>query len=156
MRLELTKRGDYAVRAMLALARAEGNGRLSVRRIAEAMAIPVRFLPQVMADLHRAGLVEASPGRTGGYRLAHSAEAVSLLDVVEAVEGPSRRRACVISGAPCNRDGQCDVHEVFIAGQEALLEVLAAASLAAVRDRRGIAARAAMPDRPRLAEPQPV
>ena len=62
MRLELTKRGDYAVRAMLALARGSGNGLLSARRISDAMGIPVRFLPQVLADLQRGGLVEAGPG----------------------------------------------------------------------------------------------
>lgn len=137
MRLELTKRGDYAVRAMLALARAEGAGPVSVRRIAEEMAIPVRFLPQVMADLHRAGLVAASPGRTGGYRLARASSAVTLLDVIEAVEGESRRRTCVLRGGPCGVDGQCAVHAVFFAGQEAFLDVFASATLATLRDERG-------------------
>src|SRR6187397_541724 len=78
MRLELTKRGDYAVRAMLALARGthagvQANGLLSARRISDAMGIPVRFLPQVLGDLQRASLVEAAPGRSGGYRLTRPA-----------------------------------------------------------------------------------
>lgn len=134
MRLELTKRGDYAVRAMLALTRAEGAGPVSVRRIAEEMSIPVRFLPQVMGDLHRAGLVAASAGRSGGYRLARTAETVTLLHVIEAVEGESRRRTCVLRGGPCGRDGQCAVHAVFFAGQEAFLDVFATATLAGLRD----------------------
>lgn len=134
MRLELTKRGDYAVRAMLALARGEGNGPLSVRRIAEEMSIPVRFLPQVMSDLHRAGLVAASSGRSGGYRLARAAASVSLLDVIEAVEGETRRRSCVLRGGPCGHGGQCAVHEVFFAGQEAFLDVFASATLATLRE----------------------
>ena len=129
MRLELTKRGDYAVRAMLALARADGTGLLSARRIAEAMDIPVRFLPQVLGDLGRAGLVEAAPGRAGGYRLARDAAAISLLEVIEAVEGDSRRRSCVLRGGPCGRDGFCDVHEVFFTGQDALLGHLARSRL---------------------------
>jgi Rrf2 family transcriptional regulator, iron-sulfur cluster assembly transcription factor len=130
MRLELTKRGDYAVRAMLALARGSGNGLLSARRISDAMAIPVRFLPQVLADLQRGGLVEAAPGRSGGYRLAREASAISLLDVIEAVEGESRRRSCVLRGGPCGLDGSCDVHAVFYEGQEALLAHFAKSSLA--------------------------
>jgi Rrf2 family protein len=130
MRLELTKRGDYAVRAMLALARDEDAGLVSARRIAERMDIPVRFLPQVLGDLGRAGLVEAAPGRAGGYRLARAASAISLLEVIEAVEGDSRRRTCVLRGAPCGVDGFCDVHAVFFAGQEALLGALAGATLA--------------------------
>jgi Rrf2 family transcriptional regulator, iron-sulfur cluster assembly transcription factor len=132
MRLELTKRGDYAVRAMLALTRGAGNGLLSARRISDAMTIPVRFLPQVLADLQRAGLVEAAPGRAGGYRLARDATEISLLDVIEAVEGDSRRQSCVLRGSPCGIDGTCDVHEVFFRGQEALLATLKAETLADV------------------------
>jgi Rrf2 family protein len=129
MRLELTKRGDYAVRAMLALARGSGNGLLSARRIADAMSIPVRFLPQVLADLQRAGLVEAAPGRSGGYRLTRDPDLISLLDVIEAVEGDTRRRDCVLRGGPCGVDGTCDVHDVFFAGQEALRGTFAASTL---------------------------
>lgn len=130
MRLELTKRGDYAVRAMLALARGSREGLLSARRISDAMTIPVRFLPQVLSDLQRAGLVEAAPGRAGGYRLARAPESISLLEVIEAVEGDSRRQSCVLRGGPCGRDGTCDVHDVFYSGQEALRGTFARASLA--------------------------
>ncbi len=130
MRMELTKKGDYAIRTMLALGRVPDGAVVSARRIADAMDIPVRFLPQVLADLSRAGLVQASAGRAGGYRLARPAADVSLLDVIEAVEGDSRRRTCVLRGGPCGADGFCDVHAVFFAGQEALLSALAGASLA--------------------------
>lgn len=136
MRLELTKRGDYAVRAMIALARGAGEGLLSSRRIATAMGIPVAFLPQVLGDLQRAGLVEAAAGRAGGYRLAREPGTVSLLEVIEAVEGSSRRQACVLRGGPCGLDGYCDVHHVFYAGQEALLGTFASATLADVASRR--------------------
>jgi len=132
MRLELTKRGDYAVRAMLALARGSDHGLLSARRIADAMAIPVRFLPQVLGDLQRSALVESAPGRAGGYRLARPAASISLLEVIEAVEGDSRRRTCVLRGGPCGVDGHCDVHDAFFLGQEALLSVLAGTSLASL------------------------
>jgi len=135
--MQLTKRGDYAVRAMLALARAPGGQLLSVRRIAEEMVIPVRFLPQVMGDLAAAGLVEATTGRAGGYRLARPASEVTLLDVVEAVEGDSRRRTCVLRGGPCGLDGFCDVHDVFFAAQDAMLQALARARLTDLPVRRG-------------------
>lgn len=136
MRLELTKRGDYAVRAMIELTRGAGNGLLSARRIADAMDIPVRFLPQVLADLQRAGLVEAAPGRSGGYRLARDPETLSLLEVIEAVEGDSRRHTCVLRGGPCGHDGFCDVHAVFAAGQESLLRTFARSSLAELARRQ--------------------
>ncbi|HEX7472207.1 MAG TPA: Rrf2 family transcriptional regulator, partial [Candidatus Limnocylindrales bacterium] len=120
MRLELTHRGDYAVRAMLALAQADpGRGRLSVRRIAADMSIPVAFLPQVMRDLVAAGLVDATTGRGGGYRLARPAVDISVLQIIESVEGDSRRTSCVLRGGPCGKDGHCDAHAVFFAAQDA-------------------------------------
>jgi Rrf2 family transcriptional regulator, iron-sulfur cluster assembly transcription factor len=136
MRIELTKRGDYAVRAMVALASAEHGSLLPVRVIADEMGIPVRFLPQVMGDLVRAGLVTATTGRSGGYRLARPASAISLLDVVEAAEGDSRRRTCILRGGPCGLDGHCDVHDPFFAAQDAMRGYLAAADLATVARRR--------------------
>jgi Rrf2 family protein len=131
MRLELTKRGDYAVRAMLALAR-EGEALLSAPRIAAAMAIPPRFVPQIMGDLVRAGLIESVAGRAGGYRLARPAVDITLLAVVEAIEGDSRRQTCVLRGGPCRLDGTCAVHDVFFAAQDAMIGALAAATLADV------------------------
>lgn len=133
MKLELTKRGDYAIRAMIALARGEGTLQ-SVRSIADEMAIPPRFLPQVMADLVRAGLVEAVQGRSGGYRLSAPADRTSLLAVVEAAEGTSRRETCVLRGDPCGRDGTCSVHAAFAAAEDAMLEALGSVTIAEVSD----------------------
>ncbi len=137
MRLELTRRGDYAVRAMLALSRHPNGELVSVRRIAGEMDIPGRFLPQVMGDLGRAGLVEAATGRSGGYRLSRPPTEISVLDVIDAVEGDSRRRTCVLRGGPCGLDGYCDVHDVFFAAQDAMLGTLAAATLADLPHRLG-------------------
>jgi len=132
MKADLTKRGDYAIRAMIDLARSTEARPRSARRIAAEMAIPPRFLPQVMADLVRAGLVHAEPGRNGGHGLAHDAEAIDLLEIIEAVEGSSQRRSCVLSSGPCNPSGTCDVHEVFNQAHQALIRVLAEADLASV------------------------
>jgi cysteine desulfurase len=129
MRLELTHRGDYAIRAMIALSHND-RARLSVRRIAEEMHIPVAFLPQVMRDLVAAGLVESASGRSGGYRLARPAAGIAVLEIVESIEGDSRRTTCVLRGSPCGRDGHCDAHDVFFAAQSAMLDRLRRATLA--------------------------
>jgi Rrf2 family iron-sulfur cluster assembly transcriptional regulator len=133
VRLELTKRGDYAIRAVLALSRARNGARLSVREVSADQQIPARFLPAVMTDLVRAGLVEAAVGRSGGYRLARPATAISLLDVVEAVEGDSRRRVCILRGGPCALHGVCDVHAVFASAQEDVLRRLGRTTVADMR-----------------------
>src|SRR5512141_1413801 len=133
MRLDLTKRSDYAIRAMLALTMAP-DGLLSSRKIAEEMKIPPRFLPQIMGDLTRAGLVEAHPGRAGGYKLSKDAGKVTLLTVIEAIEGDPHRQICVRRGTPCGKDGECGVHDVFYAAEGALLEKLSTATLQGVID----------------------
>jgi Rrf2 family protein len=133
MRLDLTKRSDYAIRAMLALTR-HGGGLLSSRRIAEEMLIPPRFLPQIMGDLTRAALVEAHPGRAGGYRLAKDPKKVTLLDVIEAVEGDPHRQVCVMRGTVCGGADKCAVHAVFYAAESAILERLNSATLQGIVD----------------------
>jgi len=133
MRLDLTKRSDYAIRAMLALTMVP-EGLLSSRKIAEEMKIPPRFLPQIMGDLTRAGLVEAHPGRAGGYKLAKPAATVTILTVIEAVEGDPHRQICVMRGGPCGENGECGVHDVFFAAEGAILKELSGATLKSIID----------------------
>jgi Rrf2 family protein len=133
MRLDLTKRSDYAIRAMLALTMVP-EGLLSSRKIAEEMKIPPRFLPQIMGDLTRAALVEAHPGRAGGYKLAKDPNSVTILTVIEAVEGDPHRQICVMRGTACGANGECGVHDVFYAAEHAILEQLSAATLRGIID----------------------
>jgi Rrf2 family protein len=147
VRLELTLRGDYAVRAALAITLLDDGKPVSARRIAERMDIPSRFLAHVLTDLVRAGIVVGTAGRNGGYRLAAPAAEIDLLQVVDAVEergGPTR---CVMRGGPCRYDGTCAVHDAFFAATAAMRRELAAAKLAdlaadglAVRRREDLAA----------------
>jgi Rrf2 family protein len=130
MRLELTRRGDYAVRSMLALSAPDVEPWLSATRISGTMSIPERFLPRVLRDLARAGLVEARTGRTGGYRLARPAASITLFDVIAAVEPEDDDRRCILRGIPCNPDGRCAVHDTFDQARRAMHIRLAATTLA--------------------------
>ncbi len=134
MRLELTRRTDYAVRAMLTLAR-HPSETLSSAEISDITHIPVRFVTQVMSNLVRAGIVDGVIGRTGGYRLVARPEAVSVLSIVEAVEGDTRRQHCVLRGGPCQYGSPCEIHEVFASAQEAFIGQLGASTLASVINR---------------------
>jgi Rrf2 family protein len=131
MRIELTRRGDYAVRAGLVLARAGGRQRTGAEIAAEA-GIPPSFVPHVMRDLTHAGIAATRRGRHGGYVMAVSPERVTLLDVIQAAEGDARRQTCVLRGGPCGKDGFCDVHQTFFAAQEALLTTLRGTTLAGI------------------------
>ncbi len=129
VRLQLTRRADYAIRTALCLGREGGEVRLAASAIAQRMDVPPRFLPQIMQDLVRAGLVEASLGRGGGYRLARAPGEVSLLEIIEAVEGDARRRTCVLSSSSCDASRPCDVHALFASAQDALLDRLGEATV---------------------------
>lgn len=122
MKVTHGKRGDYAVRAVLDIARHEQRQgpRRKTREIAEAMSIPPAFLPQILADLVRAGVLTAAAGQHGGYALARPAAAISLLDVMEAAEGELGLTACVLRDVPCSTNGYCEVHGAWRAAQDEL------------------------------------
>lgn len=85
--MRITAKVDYAVRAVAELAAAP-DGPTKGDRLAERQAIPAKFLENILADLRRAGLVASQRGAEGGYWLAKPADAVSVADVIRAVEGP--------------------------------------------------------------------
>lgn len=132
MRLELTREGDYAIRAMLALAAHRGEAPLSSRRIADQWRIPQRFLVQVLGRLAERGLVAPVLGRSGGYLLARPADQISLLDVVTAVVPRPQEQRCVLRGSPCTPKHACLVHGAFTAAREQFLDELAGRSLETV------------------------
>jgi len=120
----LGRKGDYAVRAMLDLARHHGRGRRKAREIASEMDIPVRYLPQILAILVRQRLLAAVAGREGGYALARAPQSISLLDVVEAAEGPIALDECVLRGGPCDWTNACPLHATWSRAQSALIDEL--------------------------------
>ena len=130
VRLELTRRGDYAVRATLAIALLHNGRPVSARRIAEYMDIPSRFLAHVLTDLVRAGIVFGTAGRGGGYHLAQPASDIDLLRIVDAVEERGEPARCVLRGGACRADGTCVVHDTFSAATDAMRRELASAKLA--------------------------
>ena len=86
--MRTTAKAEYAVRAAVELA-AVGRGEpVKAEQIAEAQSIPLNFLENILAELRRAGIVESRRGAAGGYLLARPADAISLADVIRAVEGP--------------------------------------------------------------------
>lgn len=134
MRLELNRRTDYAIRACLRLATA-GDQPLSSRRIAAETDVPERFLARVLVELVGAGVVDAQLGRTGGYRLRRPPKELTLLELVEAVEGPTMIVRCVLRQRGCQPGEPCSIHPVWAAARKGILDVLEATTLADLLDR---------------------
>ena len=139
MNLSLSKTGDYVVRAALSLARTHSRtGYRKIREVAAQMDLPLRYTPQILGMLAKAGLAESRAGRDGGYRLTRDPEDISLLEVVEAAEGELRVGRCTLSGGPCHWEEMCALHPAWEDATQAFRETLEAASLADVAnvDRR--------------------
>jgi Rrf2 family protein len=85
--VKVTAKADYAVRAVLELATVD-NGLVKGERIARAQGIPLKFLENILADLRHAGYVQSQRGADGGYWLAEPADAITLADIIRAVDGP--------------------------------------------------------------------
>lgn len=134
MDLTLSRRGDYVVRAALALAGAWNGERpyRKIREIANEMGLPPSYTPEILGLLARAGLAESKAGPTGGYRLARDPERLTLLEVVEAAEGSLSSRLCPLRGGPCRWDDVCAMHPTWLKASEAIRSVLARTSLAEI------------------------
>lgn len=86
--MRVSAKADYAVRAAIELAAASGEGPVKGERLAQAQAIPLKFLENILIDLRQSGIVASQRGPDGGYWLASPAEETTLADVIRAVEGP--------------------------------------------------------------------
>jgi Rrf2 family protein len=134
MDLRFSRRTHLALKALQELHR---DGRqLSGSGLAERIETTSPFLPQVLGPLVKAGWVESQPGPGGGYRLAVSLADVSLLDVIETVEGPTETGMCVLREGPCPGTERCPVHEAWLSARTELKERLAAMSAEGMFERQ--------------------
>jgi Rrf2 family protein len=124
--MEITRQADYAIRAILFLAENEHNGRAVTSLIAAKKKIPPSFLAKIIAQLGMAGLVATSRGARGGVSLAKPSHEISLLDVVEAIDGPLSINECALELSVCSFGNECLAGPVWCKLQQELSERLRA------------------------------
>lgn len=127
MRLEITRKTDLALRVLRAL---EGRGRVARKDLARQAGTTPEFLARVMGPLVKAALVESRPGTAGGYALVVDPCPISVLNLIEVMEGPVVNGRCVLQGGDCPADGNCSLHTAWSRAREALMEELNATSVA--------------------------
>ena len=128
MRLELSKRTDFAF-TVLAHLNSVGED-INGTTLAEAVDTTVHYLPQLMKPLTEKGWIRGTSGPGGGYRLISDLEEVSVLEVIEAMEGKTDETQCVLKGAPCPAPEPCALHDSWVLARGALLSELGAMSVA--------------------------
>ncbi len=122
--MQITRQADYAVRAVAFLARLGTDSRAATSQIAEEQKIPPSFLAKIVSQLSVAGLLQTSRGARGGVSLARSPEEITLLEVVEAIDGPIFLNECVSDAGICNFSDDCPMHPIWCEAQEHLINRL--------------------------------
>lgn len=123
--MKLTSKADYAVRAVLDIA-GHHPGIRTTRQITTGMDLPRNFLSQILATLVRHGLLRSTAGPAGGYNLARSPSEISLLEVIEIIEGPVAADECVLGGGSCDWTGVCPLHHTWTEAKAGFTSRLAA------------------------------
>ena len=108
--MEITRTTDYAIRAVLYLARKGSEKPVPAAEIAREQEIPAVYVSKVLQALTRARLVATRPGRSGGAMLQRAPEEVSLLDIIQAVEGPIYLNRGLVRSQECSRERHCPLH----------------------------------------------
>jgi FeS assembly SUF system regulator len=128
--MRLSSMADYAVVTMAAAARHCGHARVSAAEIAEETGLPVPTVQKLVSRLTSAGLLRSSRGIGGGLKLARPAAAITLADIVEAVEGPIALTSCVDQGKhDCGLESACQVKPHWPVVNAALRGALAGVAL---------------------------
>lgn len=128
--MRLTTKSEYGLLAAIELASVFGGGPVSAREIAQRRDIPPRFLEQLFVALRRAGIVSAVRGAHGGFQLTRDPSEVTVLEVVEALEGPLESSVCdAARAAGCTRSGVCAAAPLWSRATSALREVFESTTL---------------------------
>jgi Rrf2 family protein len=129
---QLTRACDYGLRVMTRLAEFPRGNVVHLPALAYSEHIPFHFLSKILQQLTRTGLIKSHRGAAGGYSLEKDPAQVSLLEVVEAIEGPILLNLCLSPGQECERMSWCAIHEVCAEARDRILEVFRAVTLADV------------------------
>ena len=111
--MQITRQADYAVRAVLHLARLGNTERAATSMIAEEQNIPPSFLAKIISQLSIAGLLHTSRGARGGVTLGREPGDITLLEVVEAIDGPIQLNECVGEDGICLYEDKCPLRPVW-------------------------------------------
>jgi len=109
----VTRKADYAIRCVLHLS-GQPDAVTSVEEISRDMFVPKTFLAKILQRLMKAGIVTSTRGVRGGFQLAKRPKDINLLDVIEAIQGPSAPNLCAIDKRMCQLSSRCTVHPVWM------------------------------------------
>lgn len=128
--MQITRAADYAVRVMVYLASVPRGQKSPLNELAQATRVQDSFLSKILQRLVHQGMLVSQRGSGGGFVLNRAANQISLLDIVEAIEGPTQLNVCVGESGHCERKDFCSVHPVWELAQRSLTQALGGVSIA--------------------------
>jgi Rrf2 family protein len=128
--LRLSKKADYALMAVRHLALKTGPASASAREIAEQYDIPIELMAKVLQRLVRAGLLSSTQGTRGGYTLSRPSVAISVADVIQAIDGPFTVTACSSEKNDCEQYSKCSIRDPLWQIRERIAATLGTVTIA--------------------------
>ncbi|HEC22053.1 MAG TPA: Rrf2 family transcriptional regulator [Chloroflexi bacterium] len=128
--LEITRQADYALRATIEVGKLPFGERAPTAAIAARQKIPLPFLAKIVSQLVVRGVLQATRGASGGVSLARPPEEITMLEIVEAIDGPITLNRCTRDPSVCELSPTCPACEIFVEAQQALIERLEKTTLA--------------------------
>jgi len=126
--MQVTRAGDYAFRALAYMANTPNH--TDTARIAREVGVPPVYLRKIFQSLSRAGIVRTFPGTGGGVALARPPSAISLREVIEALEGPIILSECIARPEACSRSSDCKIRQSLAALQDSITGAFASRTIA--------------------------
>jgi Rrf2 family protein len=130
--MQLTRAADYAVRVMVYLATLQDEKRALLPDLAHVTDAPESFLSKILQSLTHAQLIASRRGKLGGFTILPRGRESTMLQVVEAIDGPICLNVCLNGSKECERKPTCPAHPVWARAQRAMLEVLASATISSM------------------------
>jgi Rrf2 family protein len=122
--MQLTRAADYAIRVMVHMAALPPGSRANRTDLAASVGCPEQFLSKVLQGLTKAGLITSHRGNSGGFELPPARLHTTVLEIVEAIEGPIHLNVCLKSFEECGRTSVCPAYPVWVKAQQSIVEVL--------------------------------
>ncbi len=130
MSILFSRQCEYALQALMFIALQDHNRSIPIKELTEKLDIPYHFVAKTLQSLTHKGLLISHKGPSGGFALAKPAEHITLLDIIEAIDGASFMRDCILGFEQCSQENPCALHDQWHSSREGIAAMLKNKSIA--------------------------
>ena len=135
MSILFSRQCEYALQALMYMALQNHGKSISIKELTQRLNIPYHFVAKTLQNLTHKGLLSSQKGPSGGFALAKPAEDITLIDIIEAIDGGSFMKDCILGFEQCSQEKPCSLHEQWLTARESIAEMLKTKSIAEMAGR---------------------